>query len=293
MFDLPGSFNVDECLTCGVISTHPFLSIKDVNKYYTENYDPFQKAIEDEKSWLLKINRTAGVIKRCKSVLKQSPVKRDGKILDIGCSTGVFLHRMSELGWEGFGVEPSNYAADYARNRFNLSISNSYLTKNLFPNNYFDIITLWDVFEHISDPISSLSLILNYLKPGGLLVITTPNSSSFGRCVWNEYWAGWDTPRHYHVFNGKLLKSLLQRSGFHVIGTRSFTNNFGLLLISLQFYLKEHVPAKFSKIIISIFQSLPFRILTYPYIWFSCLMEKPSSITIFAKKPDTHHVSHK
>jgi SAM-dependent methyltransferase len=284
MFGFPGKFNVDECLTCGVISTHPSLSINDVNKYYPENYDPFQKAIEDEKSWLLKINRTAGVIKRCKSVLKQSPIKRSGKILDIGCSTGVFLNKMSEYGWECFGVEPSDYAADYARHRFNLSVITSYLTQDLFPDNFFDIITLWDVFEHMSYPIPSLDLMMNYLKPGGLLVITTPNSSSWGRRIWKEYWAGWDIPRHYNVFNSKLLKLVLQRSGFQVVSSQSFTNNYGLLLLSLQFFLHEQTYERISNITLKVFQSLPFRLLAYPYIWISSLTGKSSSMTLFAKK---------
>jgi 2-polyprenyl-3-methyl-5-hydroxy-6-metoxy-1,4-benzoquinol methylase len=284
MFGLPGEFIVDRCEDCGQISTHPLLSEKENEKFYPTEYLLFTKAIEDEKNWFKRFDRTHGVNLRCRAVISNSKVK-SGHILDIGCATGIFLHGMQLRNWDCYGIEPSDHAANYARKRFNLRINTGYLENGQFPDSFFDIITLWDVFEHLPSPIESLNIVNQILKPGGLLMISTPNIESWTSKIFGKYWAGWETPRHYHVYSPQLLSSLLNKTGFKPSKFASFTGNFGSSLLSFQFLLNEKVKNPQSRQwLINLFGSVPSRLLTYPYFKLAQFFKKGSSMTMFAHK---------
>ena len=281
---LPGEFKVEECKQCGVIATHPQLSSKEVEKYYPENYLSYLSAIEDERYWFRKIDRQFGVEKRCRAVIKRSG-KASGKVLDIGCATGVFLNGMKQHGWKCYGIEPSNFASEYATNRFGLNVFHGYLEDGFFEDNFFDVITLWDVFEHLSEPVETLHIISKILKPGGLLVITTPNANSWERKIFGKYWAGWDVPRHYHVFTPNTLQALLNPMGLREFKIKSFTGMQGSLVISLRFLLGESkLPFWIKQFLISFSQSLISRILLYPYFYIANRFNSSTSMTIFFKK---------
>lgn len=281
---LPGEFKVEECTHCDIIAIHPQLSSEEIEKYYPQDYVSFPPAIEDERSWFKRIDREIGVEKRCKAVIKQSG-RTSGKILDIGCATGVFLNSMQKHGWECYGVEPSDFASDYAINRLGLNIFHGYLTDGIFEENFFDVITLWDVIEHLSEPVETLQIISKILKPGGLLVVTTPNANSWERKIFGEYWAGWDVPRHYHIFTPNTLQSLLSPMGFRAFKIKSFTGMQGSLVISLRFLLGEsRLPFWIKQFLISFSQTLISRFLLYPYFFIANRFNCSTSMTIFFKK---------
>lgn len=281
---LPGEFKVEECKYCGVIATHPQLSLKEIENYYPEDYISYPPAIEDEHSWFKKIDRQFGVEKRCRAVIKQSG-KASGKVLDIGCATGVFLNGMKEHGWECYGIEPSDFASEYAINRFDLNVFHGYLEDGLFEDDFFDVITLWDVFEHLFEPVETLHIIAKILKPGGLLVITTPNANSWERKIFREHWAGWDVPRHYHVFSPNTLQALLNPMGLRAFKIKSFTGMQGSLVISLQSYVKEMKwPFWIKNLLISLSKSIIARFLLYPYFFIANRLNRSTSMTVFIIK---------
>ncbi len=281
---LPGEFKVEECKHCGVIATHPQLSSKEIEKYYPENYISYPSAIEDERSWFRRIDRKIGVEKRCKSVIMQSG-KKSGKILDIGCATGIFLNGMKQHGWDCYGVEPSDFASRYAMDRFGLNVYNGYLNDGLFEDNFFDIITLWDVFEHLPEPIETIQTISKMLKPGGLLVITTPNANSWERKIFGRYWSGWDVPRHYHIFTPQTIQFIMNSQSFRTIAIHSFTGMQGSLAISLEFLLEDKkLPIWIKNSVIWFAKSFIARVLLYPYFILANRLNRSTSMTIFVLK---------
>ena len=280
---LPGEFKVEECKHCGVIATHPQLSSKEVEKYYPENYLSYPSAIEDERSWFKKIDRQFGVEKRCRAVIKRSG-KASGKVLDIGCATGVFLNGMKQHGWKCYGIEPSNFASEYATNRFGLNVFYGYLEDGFFEDNFFDVITLWDVFEHLSEPVETLHIISKILKPGGLLVITTPNANSWDRKIFGQYWVGWEVPRHYHVFTPKTITGLLKLSNFYILNIISFTGALSGISNSIGFWVNEiSIPNWSKKLINTISKSIIFRVLLFPFLLLTNKINRSTIMTIFAK----------
>ena len=105
----------------------------------------------------------------------------DGKgrrLLDIGCAGGAFPVAARDLGFDPVGVEPSRWLADYGRRTYGLDIRNGILQEGMFPGDSFDVVTLWDVIEHVPDPHQLLTLVNSLLKPGGLLLVNYPDVGS-------------------------------------------------------------------------------------------------------------------
>lgn len=279
---LAGDFKLFTCLNCGVVAVYPQLSNDEIERFYPENYISYPSPIENENSRIKKFDRQYGVIKRRKKIEKFTK-KEGGKILDIGCATGIFLNEMKAHGWDTYGVEPSIYAADIAVNELGLNVFNGYLDETDFDEHFFDVITLWDVFEHLPDPDDTLRIIKRVLKPDGSLVITMPNTDSWERKIFKQYWAGWDVPRHYHIFSKTAIENLLSVHRMRIDSLISFTGMLGAIRISLDFWLQENNLSERNKQRLKkIYYSSIFRLFLYPYTIASNLFGKSTSMTIFA-----------
>jgi len=283
LHELEGEFSVVKCKQCGLIAIHPKLSQEKVSSYYPSDYISYPIAAEDERTWLKKLDRKRGINRRCKIIIDRTT--ESGRILDVGCATGNFLNGMQQYGWECFGIEPSKFAAEYAKKRFNLNVINGYLSENLFPNSFFDVVTLWDVFEHLPEPKDDLNLFRKILKPGGLLLITTPNADAWGRRLFGKYWVGWDVPRHFHIFSPTTIQDMLNKSFFETQEIISFTGRYGAVILSIEFFLRDkNIPTWSKKLILSVLKTLPFRIITHPLIILAEKVNHSSTMTVFANK---------
>ena len=277
-------FHIIQCCHCKSHTVFPRLSQEESKKYYPDDYSCYTIAIEDIKSDFKRIDKLIHRKKLCNQVIKRSKVK-NGRILDIGCATGNFLYGMKNLGWDCYGVEPSEYAATYAKNRFNLNIFNGYFEKADFPNNYFDVITLWDVLEHTSDPNELLKKIKGLLKSDGVLLLTMPNSESWGRHFFGQYWAGWDMPRHYNAFSPTSISTLFKHNGFIINDIFGFTGRHGVFMMSINFWLNDSKLNKtIKKIIHDTLNSIFIRLLLFPFFILSERFGCSSIMAISAKK---------
>jgi len=279
----PGDFWVLECEDCGLYSLYPQPNQDQIAEYYPNTYISFPKAIEDEKSLLRRLDRSYGLEKRCREIIRCAGKR--GRILDVGCATGIFLNGMRQRGWICQGVEPSSYAVNYARERFHLEVYEGYLEDVEYPDEWFDAITMWDVLEHVPNQEQVLDKIGRLLKRDGWLVISLPNAESWERFIFQKYWAGWDVPRHFHIFTPKTITRLLESRGFKVEKIKSFTGRHGVLVLNFQFLITEwKVPIWVKRTILTIIRSLFARVLTYPYYMVADACNKSSIMTVFAKK---------
>lgn len=167
-------------------------------------------------------------------VAEQVPVVRDSamlsvaslppgesrRLLDVGCGSGDFLLRMRARGWTVLGVEPDPVAAAGAR-RSGLDVRDGMLTDAAFESDSFDAIVLSHVIEHVHDPIALLRECARVLRPGGTIVVMTPNLSSVGHRRFGEDWRGLEPPRHLHVFSVPSLRSCVERVGLSVSDART------------------------------------------------------------------------
>ncbi|MBW8829368.1 MAG: class I SAM-dependent methyltransferase [Burkholderiales bacterium] len=136
-----------------------------------------------------------------------------GRLLDVGCGNGAFLSRMKSLGWQCIGIETDEVAARFAREHFGLDVRQSSLTEAAFAEGTFDVVTLSHVIEHVHSPIALLLECRRILKPGGKLVVLTPNTRSLGHRIFGRAWRGLEPPRHLHAFHPQALQTYTERAG--------------------------------------------------------------------------------
>jgi 2-polyprenyl-3-methyl-5-hydroxy-6-metoxy-1,4-benzoquinol methylase len=143
-----------------------------------------------------------------------------GNILDVGCGSGQFLDLMKSLGWNTTGVDFDEKAVLASRQK-DLDVHLGSLEEQHFPDNYFDAITLSQVIEHVYDPTALLMECRRILKPGGRIVICTPNFNSIGSRLFKNHWRGLEPPRHLNIFTPGSLKRLVELSGLEIIRNHS------------------------------------------------------------------------
>jgi 2-polyprenyl-3-methyl-5-hydroxy-6-metoxy-1,4-benzoquinol methylase len=141
-----------------------------------------------------------------------------GKILDVGCSVGFFLARAHAEGWTTVGVELSNDTAELARGR-GLNVFTGTLEQARFPPESFDVVTMWDVLEHVGDPVATVAIAADILKKEGLLALSTPNIGgifprlSYRAARWTGHWPHPEPPHHLFQFSKSTVSRLLRQGG--------------------------------------------------------------------------------
>jgi SAM-dependent methyltransferase len=137
----------------------------------------------------------------------------NGHLLDVGCGNGWLLKIMQDLGWCVEGVDFDPNAVENAR-RKGVQVRLGTLEAQQYPDNYFDAITLSHLIEHVHGPLELLRECQRILRPGGRLVLVTPNGHSWGHRIFKDAWLALDPPRHLYVFSVPSLRYLAEKAGF-------------------------------------------------------------------------------
>lgn len=144
-----------------------------------------------------------------------------GKLLEIGCGNGEYLKRMESLGWDVQGIEPDAEAARIAREQHRVPVTVARLEEADLPDNSLNAIIIQHVLEHVPNPIKLLRRCLCLLKPGGQLIILTPNLESLGHRLFNKSWVHLDPPRHFFLFSSSSLEASIKQAGFNIVQNNS------------------------------------------------------------------------
>ena len=146
----------------------------------------------------------------------ESLMPNKGNLLDIGCGAGYFVKCAIDRGWKGHGLELLSEYVQYAQENLNLhKIQQGSLDKELpFQPRLFDVVTLWDLIEHLRHPLACLEKINKATKPGGRLIIWTPNvkNSIFVK----EQWLSYKISQHFYFFSQSSLQKILNKAGFRI-----------------------------------------------------------------------------
>ncbi len=205
-------FNIVQCKRCGLFYLSPMPGTEE-RETYSENY---WRGIGGSASRQKYIEHINTVERSFRKYLKHiSPYKKSGKILDIGCGVGVFLKVAQERGYETYGLEISEFASGFAREHFGLNVFTGTLDEARFQERFFDVITMFDVFSHIPDPLSHFLEIYRILDSAGVLVFTTGNYSLLPESLYKERWGR--PAEHHWKLNHQSLHILLAKSGFNLI----------------------------------------------------------------------------
>lgn len=157
--------------------------------------------------------------------------KPHGRLLELGCGSGAMLKSMKDLGWHVAGVDFDLAAVEQAR-RKGITVYSGTLVDQKFPDQTFDAIVASHFIEHIPDPLGTLRECQRLLKPGGLLVVITPNADGWGHRLYGADWRGLEPPRHLQIFTPSSLSLIFSQAGFVDFDCRSVVRANGILLAS-------------------------------------------------------------
>ena len=146
-----------------------------------------------------------------------SRYRSSGTVLDIGCSSGGFLKAMNTQGWSLYGIELEPSTAEVARLATGAEIFVGNATDAPFAAESFDVITSFDVLEHVYDPRALISKIKEWLKPGGVYVTMVPNIDAWEAKLFSSYWYGLELPRHLFHFSPRSLRRLALTMDFPLV----------------------------------------------------------------------------
>jgi 2-polyprenyl-3-methyl-5-hydroxy-6-metoxy-1,4-benzoquinol methylase len=220
------------CDQCGLWRTCPRLQLEKLIAYYEEHHysDSIQQSGQYEH-WRETHKDVWSV--NADVVLKEARQRKLGSggtfsLLDVGSGHGFFLEQCVARGIHARGIETSQHAVDYAREKLKLDVRPMPLDE-LPADERYDVITLWGVLEHVPDPLQTMQQVWTHLKPGGMTWVMTPNTNALERYVKGAQYFNFLNKSHLTHFHRSTLRALLEKAGFQNVrrylhwggGTRS------------------------------------------------------------------------
>lgn len=219
-----------KCLKCGLILKKTKIEKNEIeNTYDTKKY--FTGYLRNYKEFIKIFNQMLNLIEKYKD---------PGKILDIGCGLGLLLYLANKRGWESNGIEISTFASNFAKNKLKLNVINSD-NLNSFQDNFFDVIVVNHVLEHIENPLVLLKQIKKKLNINGILFIGVPNINGLYPRFQKENWPSLQPSTHIYQFTPKTLKALLKIIRFKPIKLITINRKFKFKYRFLNFLLNRGV----------------------------------------------------
>ena len=201
---------IDACPSCGFVQIRELPSPSTVRAIYSQNYFDHTKYEGDWASQREKLRRL--------NLLRQAGVPHQGGVLDAGCATGDFIVSALEE-YQMWGLDVSQFAVERARERLP-EIADRLLAGLIedqeLPTDYFDAVVLWDVIEHLCDPVAVVSQLSNIIRPGGSLLVSTPNIGSWIARIAGKRWPFMTPPEHVSFFNRRSLQKLFESCGLRL-----------------------------------------------------------------------------
>jgi SAM-dependent methyltransferase len=213
-------FELVRCEACGLAFIANPPALDEVARLYSAAADYHGALLDPADPGFATMRRIA---RQHVTMLRRSVRPPHGlRLLDVGCSSGLFLDEARAEGFDVWGAELSADTAAFARSHFGLEVHPGDWRTAGHADRSFDVITLFDVIEHLPDPLAELRAIRRLLKPGGLLLQSTPNIDGlFPRLSYKlsgrlDYWPHPEPPYHLYQFSERTLAEMTERAGFEV-----------------------------------------------------------------------------
>ena len=206
-------FQVVNCKSCGFKFTNPRPDQNEIGEYYKA--ESYISHTNTSKGFMAKIyHAVRKYTLKGKLNLINSLYPQKGKLLDVGCGTGMFLNEARENGWKVNGIEPDLGARQIAEEINYTTIKTEILAS--FQNEQFNIITMWHVLEHVHLLNETVDWLKERLSESGALIIAVPNHESKDAEIYQQQWAAYDVPRHLYHFSQKSITQLFEQKGFRL-----------------------------------------------------------------------------
>ncbi len=213
------SFDLAECPTCGVIAFNPLPSPEQLTEFYSAAYYDFDRYREEGKGMAF--------------ARKLARWRKTGRLLDVGCATGFFIHGIrNNSSWEVYGTEFSEPAVRFANEKMQLNVEQGNLIDVAYPAKFFDFVHINNVLEHVPRPTELLEESRRIVKPDGIVYLSVPNGSVDSRDLIDFYSSEKQPARskngHIFFFPSQTLHALFEQVGFEIIKTKTYSIKRGL-----------------------------------------------------------------
>jgi|TARA_X000000950_G_C13890474_1_gene650645 transcription elongation factor Elf1/predicted SAM-dependent methyltransferase len=214
------------CKNCDLVFLNPVFKNKELIKYYKNLHDAQSKVTLKEKKFYSKIY-LSGI-----QIVNQY-IKKKNFAFDIGCSNGLFLDLLKKNGWQNtHGQELNIKEAAIAKKNHKIFTAE---INNIDQKSAYNLVTLWDVIEHIKNGKSFLGVVNRLLKKKGYLFIQTPNAQSLAAKIMHEKCNVFDGLAHVNLYDFKNLDLLCKQSGFKKIYSRTILSEIPIINNFLNF----------------------------------------------------------
>ena len=274
-YGVPGNFLINKCIACNFCYLSPRFTLKNIIKAYPEKYtrDYIDGLLTDE-------TMLAARLKFLKKLSKPANL-----ILDVGCSYGDFLDLLKKNGFNVLGIEPGESSKE-AKKKIPGKIFDMPVRDADIAYGTVDVVTLWGVIEHLYTPLEDIERLFLFLKPGGKIVIETPNFDTWESKLWGKYWYALEPPRHVGFFSIKTALKLLEDIGFEVLSVNAEPRSVWMEVSFIHFMKSRKIFSGFlGKKLIAVFNSLFSKLLFKLLANFFCAFGQGGDIVIVARKP--------
>lgn len=193
-----------QCNHCGLVYANPRWSDEELLAAYT--------AVEDETYQAERHGRELTFRKHLQEMEKRTGPANGRTLLDVGAYIGVFVEEAAAAGWQAMGVEPSAWAVAEAQ-KHGLNVIQGTQDAPELAGRQFDVITWWDVVEHLDDPAAEIGKSFQLLQPGGWLALHTMDVDSLTAWLMGRRWP-WLMDMHLYYFSRQSLAQMMEKAGF-------------------------------------------------------------------------------
>lgn len=228
-------FVVVQCQKCGLCFTNPRPAASSIHSFYLRSgRSPLHR------SGAVKHNASnSRRLAMPRYLAGRAAITKPGRLLDFGCGSGGFLHRMREHGWQVMGLDTSPHAVEHARQDPELSILPGTLPHEDLASRRFDLVTMWHSLSRAHQPLQILREVHRLLAPGGKIMVAVPNIDSLPFRWFGSSWTGLDLPRNLTHFAPWTLHLMLERAGFRVVGPLHMIRHSKSLRLSARRSIKQ------------------------------------------------------
>ena len=233
-------YGIEKCRRCGLIYANPRAPEEKIlarytSEYFWNEYLPAAGAPGGEVDLEFYDQRHASMLAW---IRRHAP--RGQRMLEVGTGAGLFLKAAQRAGWDTAGLELSVEGSAFARDRLGLDVRTERAEAMSFPRASFDVAVMFDVIEHLFDPVAVLEATRRAVVPGGLLVVSTPNYNALSRYILGRQWAVLSPLEHVYYFTQRTLTAMLRKGGWDgVVAERRFS---GWGVLETMNYRYTHAP---------------------------------------------------
>lgn len=222
-YSYPYPLRYVKCNNCSLVYTNPRPNFKKIKEQYESRF--YHPKIPGTPPAYLK-----GILEANFNKLTFiEEYKKGGRLLDVGCASGIVLYLARLKGWEVYGAEIAKITADVAKNELKLNVFNGALENAHYKNDFFDVVCSFNTIEHLNDPYSFLCECHRLVKKDGILIVQTALIDALPFLILGKKWGPAAEPsQHLYLFTRTTLSRMIEKAGFKIIDIRQMPSWTGL-----------------------------------------------------------------